>query len=203
MTHLWNHIVQDLGLSERKESEVHPHAPEERAELFRAADGGSTEYEYLNLIHALVLAAKPLLVLETGTFRGYGTLALASALHSNGLGELITVDQGGCSEAKTLLQKYGMDMVRFVQSDSVQFCAQWTGDPFNLVFHDSGMSVRHRENDILQRRGKLAPQALAIFHDASPLRYGVDCSWELIQYLNQPRNGLAFNLSRGLRIVQF
>lgn len=203
MTHLWHQIAQDLGLNQCKESEVHPHAPEERAELFRAADGGSTEYEYLNLIHALTLAAKPLLVLETGTFRGYGTLAIASALHLNGMGQLITVDMGECREAKGLLQKYGLNMVQCVQSDSVKFCAQWTGEPFNLVFHDSGMSVRHRECDLLHRRAKLAPGALAIFHDASPLRHGMDCSWEMLTYLDQHSSGLKLNLSRGLRVLQF
>jgi predicted O-methyltransferase YrrM len=85
MTQLWNQIAQDLGLAEGRESSLHPHVAEERSELFRAADGGSTEYEYLNLIHGLVLATKPTLVLETGTFRGYGTLALGSAIHRNGL----------------------------------------------------------------------------------------------------------------------
>jgi predicted O-methyltransferase YrrM len=202
MTHLWNQIVQDLGLANCNESEVHPHAPEERAELFHSADGGSTEYEYLNLLHALVLATKPRLVLETGTFRGFGTLALGSALKWNRLGELISVDAGECTEAKTLARNYGLNNVKFIQSDSVQFCAGWQGEPFNFVFHDSGMSARHRESDLLQRKGKLAPKATVAFHDSSPLRYGVDCSWEMLQYLDSQGGGLSLNLSRGLRILQ-
>jgi predicted O-methyltransferase YrrM len=203
MTDLWNQIVQDLGLASCKEAGIHPHVAEERAELFHAADGGSTEYEYLNLLQALVLATKPQLILETGTFRGYGTLALGSALKWNGKGKLISVDSGECTEARSLAKKYGLAELEFVQSDSIKFCAEWQGEPFNFVFHDSGMSVRHRECDLLQRKGKLALKAIAAFHDASPLRHGVDCSWEMLQYLEHKVGGLSLNLSRGLRILQF
>lgn len=191
-------------MSGQVELDCHPHVPEERAELFHTADGGSTEYEYLNLLHALVLATKPRLVLETGTFRGLGSLALASAIHWNGVGRLITVDASESSEAKDLLSKYSLsEYVEFVQSESVQFCAEWAGDQFDFLFFDSDVNVRARECDLLLIRKKIVPGAVAAFHDSSDLRHGASWSWEMIQYLRGLPGGLTLKGSRGLRLVQF
>jgi hypothetical protein len=59
-----------------KEINVHPHTPEERADLFLTYDMGSTEIEVLNWLHAMVCLLKPQSILETGTCRGLGTIAL-------------------------------------------------------------------------------------------------------------------------------
>jgi predicted O-methyltransferase YrrM len=187
----------------RVEADCHPHAPEERAQEFRCADGGSTEFEYLNLLHALILATKPGLVLETGTFHGLGTLAIAAALAGNGRGKLISVDIDSCDSARTLVDQFELgEQVDFHRGDSAQFCATWVGSPFEFAFFDSDMSTRHRECELLRSRRKLAPGALAVFHDASPLRYGVPVSWELTQYLRSLPGGITLPLSRGLRIWQ-
>lgn len=201
---LWQRIVRELALAGNCEGNVHPHSPDERAELFHTNDGGSTEYEYLNLIYALVVATKPRLVLETGTFSGFGSLALGAALSFNGQGKLITVDAGQCENARKLVANYGLaDSISFVQSESVQFCAQWAGESFDFAFFDSDVSVRHRECDVLLQRKKLASGAIAVFHDSSYIRFGVAWSWDMIDYLKRLPGGLTLNLSRGLRIVQF
>ena len=200
---LWTQVVEELGLARQCEASHHPHSPEERAELFHAADGGSTEFEYLNLVHALILAAKPSYLLETGTYNGYGTLAIASAIALNGCGRVTSVDVGECQGARELVKRYGLEPhVEFVQSESVQFCAQWTNQPFDFAFFDSDVSVRHRECDLLIQRKKLSKGALAVFHDSSDTRYGVATSWEMIHYLQGLPGGLTFNLSRGLRVWQ-
>ncbi len=192
----WDSLAKKLGLEEGCEAVLHPHAPEERAELFHAANGGSTEYEYLTLLNALVFATKPKLVIETGTHHGFGTLALASAIAANGFGKLVTVDIGGCEGARRACAEHGLEKwVEFQQSDSIQFCATWTGEPFDFAFFDSELHLRHRECDLLLRRDKFSPGALAVFHDASPLRYGVAASMEMIQYLDRLPGGLMLPLS--------
>lgn len=197
----WVGIAKHLGLYDRCESSVHVHAPAERADLFHSADCGSTEFEYLNLLHAIVLASKPALVLETGTYFGYGTLAIASALKSNGTGTMITLDVDACEKARVLVNDAGLaSVVEFQKRDAVEFCRTYSGNAFDFMFHDSG-GERAYEHQLLKESKKIMPGALVCFHDASPFRVGPSPnSW--IDGLNGAPNMIWFNLSRGLRLLQ-
>ena len=73
----WKDLVNQKML---QESFTHPHCPEEKAELFFTFDVGSTEVESLELLHAIIRRTKPQMCLETGTFCGIGTIAIAHAL---------------------------------------------------------------------------------------------------------------------------
>lgn len=199
---LWHKIIDDQQLAARRESESHPHAPEEYAALFHCAGDGTTEMEYLNLIHALVLATKPEVLLETGSLRGMGTLALAAAIAANGFGKLYSIDLQPSELLRRNLQQYGLsDHVEVVANHSITFCATWMGEPFDFAFFDSDVHCRAREHDILRRRGKLAPGAICVFHDTSAIRHGVDTSFDYIRY-TESAPGLTLPLSRGLKIVQ-
>src|ERR1700690_2693072 len=74
------------------ETQNHCHTIEERGWLFHSEDTQTTEDEYLHLLHAAVYCLKPLCVLETGSFKGYGTAAMAKALARNGTGHIISVE---------------------------------------------------------------------------------------------------------------
>jgi predicted O-methyltransferase YrrM len=199
---LWNKIVDEQRLAAKLESDSHPHAPEEYAALFHCAGDGTTELEYLNLINALVMATKPEWLLETGSLRGMGTLAIASAIAANGFGKLYSIDLQPADLLRTNLQRYGLvDQVEVVAAHSITFCANWMGEPFDFSFFDSDVHCRAREHDILRRRGKLAPGAICVFHDTSAIRHGVDTSFEYIRY-TESAPGLSLPLSRGLKIVQ-
>lgn len=199
----WETIASELGLSSAKEIDIHPHDPKERSELFHVRDAsGSTEYEFLNLIHAFVMAIKPALVIETGTFTGMGTLAIAHALSWNGFGTLITVDLEDCNEAKEHVKHYAVDNhVQFVKSDSLEFCSDYKGELFDMAFIDSGPH-RLLETNALAN-GKLSSGALVILHDASPLRVGQSdaLSWHSLFEERCPLRGHTIPLSRGLRIM--
>src|SRR5262249_34901863 len=86
----------------------HPHVPEEKAHLFTALDNGSTEFEVLNLLHALVSTFKPEVALETGTYRGFGAIAMASAMAANGVGRLHTVELNpdNADEARSNIDRF-------------------------------------------------------------------------------------------------
>lgn len=197
----WEQIEEQLGLSKRIELDIHPHHPDERADLFHSKDNsGSTEFEFLNLIHAFVLATKPAIALETGTFTGMGTVAIAKALNWNGFGKLTTVDVEKCQEARDCIERTGLSHhVEFVQSDSLKYCSEYDGKPFNLVFIDSG-AERLAETNMLIKREKLAPSAVIILHDASPLRE-VDVTWFHRFEKECPLKSYTIKLSRGLRIM--
>ena len=197
----WEQIEEQLGLSKRIELDIHPHHPDERADLFHAKDdSGSTEFEFLNLIHAFVLATKPAIVLETGTFTGMGTVAIAKALSWNGFGKLTTIDLEKCQEARDCIESNGLSHhVEFIQSDALKYCSEYDGTPFNLAFIDSGAD-RLDETNVLIKREKLAPSAVIILHDASPLR-NADITWFERFEKECSLKSYTIKLSRGLRIM--
>ena len=58
--------------------------------------GWSTKKLHLDFLHHMVLALKPKYIVETGTFEGHGTYAIAAAAHKNNNGaKIFTVDYDG------------------------------------------------------------------------------------------------------------
>lgn len=55
-------------------------------------DGMATELEVLNFIEALVILIKPNIIVETGTWYGYGTIHLAYATKTNNNGIVYTAE---------------------------------------------------------------------------------------------------------------
>lgn len=200
-----------LGVAHR-ESDLHAHVPEERAHLFHSLDGGSTELEYLNLLSALVLAAKPKMLLETGTGRGFGTISLACAIRANGFGHLHSLESGAGvqKDASDRLEAFDQNLkevVTFHTCDSLAFIQAWKGEPFDFAFFDTDIAIRHKEFDALMEGGKLEEGALACFHDSSRLRGQAshDSNNEMNIALDKwaaSMQSLEFPLSRGLRILR-
>lgn len=194
------------------EASVHPHSEEEQADLFHALDGGSTEVEYLVLLQALVFASKPTTVLETGTGRGFGTLAIATALRANGFGHLTTIehDSSVMDGAKRRLEESPEPLgplVTFHCGSSLDFLQECT-TRFDFVFLDSDISVRHEELRVLLERDLLTERAIVCIHDTSRLRSrtagdnNLDMNTALDQF-SIGREWLEFDLSRGFRILRF
>ena len=199
MNKTWYEISSSLGLFKNIEANIHPHAPEERSELFHASDAGGTEWEYLNLLHALVLAMKPTLILETGTENGFGTLALASAVSENGVGAVVSVDVSECAQARVRVRDFGLSsFVRFVQAEAFAHCAT-TDDIYDFGFFDSDVGCRHRECSVLLRRKRIS--GLAAFHDASPLRFAYGSNFDMVEWVEGHQH-ILFPLSRGLALVK-
>jgi predicted O-methyltransferase YrrM len=196
------------------ESRVHKHAPEERGELFSALDPASSELEVLNFLNALVLLYKPRVLLETGTFTGMATLAIASALATNGFGTLHTVDNVREVIEQAMGRVRGYDpallgRIEFHHADSRSYLAEYDGAPFDFGFFDSEMSCRHAELDSLLSRGKLSKGAVCVFHDSSPLRntYAPEHDNTMMRrYLEEASAGrqhLTSELSRGFWLIRF
>jgi len=154
----------------RREANVHPHVPAERAEWFEAHNTGSTEFEVLNWLHATIRLLKPAAVLETGAADGLGTIALASACAANdrGLVHSVEIDPALCEQLRRRAAAEGLaDRVRVHCESSLTYLAS-TKDTFDIGFFDSLCELRAQEFRLCLERGLIT--AAAIFHDTSPRR---------------------------------
>lgn len=147
------------------ESEVHAHVPAEKADLFTSNDSCSTELEYLEFLYALVRVTKPLEVLETGTYAGFGTRNIVAALHENARGHLWTVDE----HDRGVTTEHN-DRVTFVQGDSLGCIRAMTDRRFDLMFFDSDLPLRVAEMMACVETGIVNEGATFVFHDTSRLR---------------------------------
>ena len=152
------------------ESEIHPHVPSERAELFHAENGGTTEVEYLSLLASLVLVSKPHLALETGGWTGTGTETLARAMANNGFGRLISVDcdPNACRQVISRVASYGN--VDVVTDHSISYLMNYQGPSFDFAFLDSLLPTRADELSVLLTRRLLSRGSLVAIHDTSRVR---------------------------------
>lgn len=152
------------------EADVHPHVTEEKANLFEAADGGSTEYEVLNWIYSTIRALKPGSVLETGAWEGLGTVALAKACKLNGFGKVHSLEFSlpACVRLHTVLEEeHLLKWAEIHEGDSLEFLKN-TNLRFDIGFFDSDSKIRAEECRICLERGIL--NKIAVFHDTSPYR---------------------------------
>lgn len=200
----------------QRESSTHYHVPEERADLFHCHDGGSTEYEYLEFLKALILTLKPKSILETGTYLGFGARAIAEAIQFNGFGRLTTIDcvRTYAAQADETIGELGFKVstgelvVSRIFSDSLEFLRE-TLFQFDFAFFDSDLNIRCQEFVTCIERGLLLPGATAVFHDTSRLRAwpetGSDPATHLFWSMFEKIPGLTwmeFPLSRGMVIAR-
>ena len=159
-------LAHVLEQGESVQPEYTPPSPEcPNPQLWHMADSQSTELEVLDFLKVLVTTVKPRLIVETGTFLGYGTMALAQGAKSNGFGKVITIERDPAIHAKALdrIQAAGLeDWVECRNESSTETTINGTID---FLFSDSGITVR--EQEIRRLLPQISPQGLIAIHDAS------------------------------------
>jgi predicted O-methyltransferase YrrM len=196
-----------------RESDVHPHVATERAEHFHTEDGGATEVEYLGLIASLIHVTKPNAVLETGSFTGAGTCAIAAALQTNGFGHCISVERDAATaeQVRGRLSSNGLDPFASIEpADSLDFLRS-TAARFDFAFLDSELLARADELRLLVDRRLMTEDGIVAIHDTSRVRelpagrldpHGVEFRrrFELIR--PRLREVFEFKLSRGMLLIR-
>jgi predicted O-methyltransferase YrrM len=127
-------------------------------------DGSMTsEGEVIDLIHALVLAVKPDVMVETGTFTGHATKSISAAMTRNGRGTLFTVENDPGLAAK--YAEFDLPYTVFVNADSAEWCSsEECPERVDIGFVDSGPpSVRLEDAKGLYPR--IPDGGLLIAHD--------------------------------------
>jgi len=154
----------------KPETTVHPHTPDEHADLFLAYDTGSTEIEVLNWLYATVCLLKPQCILETGTCQGLGTIALAAACRDNGFGSVhsVEIETSLCEVATKRVRQEGLSQFATVHCQDSRTFLENTDLSFDFAFFDSECEIRVEEFKICRERGIL--KGVTVFHDTSPTR---------------------------------
>ncbi len=134
-------------------------------------DSRTAESEILDLILALVRLAKPAHVLETGTWLGLSSCAIARGLVANGFGDLTTLE--GDPEIHRVacdnIERSGLrDVVDARLCSSLEFAPDRKYDM--AVFDSEGLA---RLNEFRRLRPWLKAGATVIFHDTAPHCQGV------------------------------
>ena len=148
------------------QSEWVPATPEcPHPEHWRMLDAQSAELEVLDLLHALVIAVKPRLIVETGTFIGHSTIRMAEGLKQNGFGRIIAIeyDPAVLAKAKQNIETAGLaDWIECRNASSLD--AQVAGE-IDMLYSDSDVNIR--EQEVRRFLPQIRPRGLVLVHDAS------------------------------------
>jgi predicted O-methyltransferase YrrM len=134
--------------------------------LWMCYDQEATEVEVLKLLYALVLATKPRVIVETGSYRGAGTVWLARAAKHNEFGKVHSceVDENVLAEAKILLEHEQLD--KYVELSSEPGLALIARLPrIDFAFLDSAIDGRVEEAQMVL--AKLSPAGVIAVHDSN------------------------------------
>jgi predicted O-methyltransferase YrrM len=136
--------------------------PEPR--LWSMFEAMTAEKEVLDLLYAFVRAAKPRIVVETGTFVGISSTYIARALIDNGRGRLITceMDPEAHKMAAARFEQQGLSShidLRLSSSFELEL-----PETIDLLFCDSDVNVR--EEEVRRFIDRVNPFGLILMHDA-------------------------------------
>jgi len=146
--------------------EYTPSSPEcPQPELWKMLDSQTTELEVLDLLKALVVAAKPNLIVETGTFLGYGTLKLAEGARQNGFGRVITIEFDPAIHARAVERFKASGLTPWIESRLESSLESKIDGTIGLLFSDSHLA--NREAEVRRLLPNIDPRGLLVIHDAS------------------------------------
>ena len=126
---------------------------------------GSVELEVGRLIYALVLVHQPKIVLETGTFMGYSTSCIASALKQIGGKRIVhTID---CSPKDFLFADSSLaEYVNFIHGKSQDVSGMFDKFQFDMLVLDSNHDYETILSELTLYEPKLVDGGLILIHDS-------------------------------------
>jgi predicted O-methyltransferase YrrM len=160
-------IIADVSTTgESLQPEYTPATPEcPHPELWKMYDSMSAEAEVLDFLKSLVITLKPNLVVETGTFIGVSTLAIAEGLKQNGFGQVITVEYDPKVFARAKERIDGSGLTAWIDARNHSSLDLEVSGPIDLLFSDSDINIRERE--VRHLLPQISPTGLILIHDAS------------------------------------
>jgi predicted O-methyltransferase YrrM len=157
------HLAEE-GESVQKEY-TPPSAECPNPQLWNMVDSQTTELEVLDFLKCLVTTLKPSLILETGTFLGYGTIKLAEGVRANGFGKVITIEYDPAILAKARERIEAAGLAPWVESRNESSLDSRIEGTIDFYFSDSALAIR--EQEIRRLLPQVDPRGLIAIHDAS------------------------------------
>jgi predicted O-methyltransferase YrrM len=159
-------LEQIATFGEAAQPEYAPPTPEcPHPEQWKMLDPMSSETEVIDFLRSLVITLKPRLVVETGTFRGLSTVAIAEGMRQNGFGRVVTIeyDPKVYAAAKQHIEASGLaDWVECRNQSSLDTEINGTID---ILFSDSHQEIR--EAEVRRFYPQVNEHGLILVHDAS------------------------------------
>lgn len=129
---------------------------------YHSHDEDATEIEVTQLVAAMVRSLRPDFVLETGTYQGHTTFAIANALIDNDV-DIVTIEL----EYERWLAAYdaflGDPNVTVVHGRSLDYVPP---KPIDFAWFDSAIDIRAAE--FCYFRNWMTPRTVVGFHDTAP-----------------------------------
>ena len=160
-------IIDDVSVAgESVQPEYAPATPEcPHPELWKMYDSMTAEVEVLDFLKQLVITLKPNLVIETGTFTGVSTLAIAQGLQQNGFGRVITVEFDPKVFAKAKERFNASGLGAWIDARNHSSLELQVDGAIDLLFSDSDLNLR--EQEVRHFLPQISPNGLVAIHDAS------------------------------------
>jgi len=159
-------LRQIAGAGETVQPEYHRATPEcahpERWSMF---DSMTAEVEVLDFLRSLVMAIKPELIVETGTFSGVSTIWLAEGLNMNGFGKIVSCESDPLVFAKAKERIEGSAFGKWIDLRNESSLEMKVDGRIDLFFSDSDMPVR--EQEVRRFLPQISPYGVIVMHDAS------------------------------------
>ena len=148
------------------QTEYHRATPEcPYPERWHMYDSLSAEVEVLDFLKALVIALKPELVVETGTFSGLSALRIAEGLAANGFGRVITCEVDKKVYDAAVARFAASGLACWIDARNESSLEMNVDGRIDLLFCDSEGPLR--EQEVRRFLPQVNSNGLILIHDAS------------------------------------
>ena len=167
--------------------------------MWSTRDEQGAETETSEFMYGLIRLIKPAVVVETGSYLGDTTIAIAKALKENNHGKLYSCDINGsyAKEVNEWLEKEGLQEWGEVLLITGKELIAHLGNQIEFAFIDSGGEKGVRENEIKTLIPFMKPLQMFALHATAPQHVGMNAVANAIQL---PK--VYFNCPRGLTLFQ-
>lgn len=134
-------------------------------ERWQMLDAQTAELEVLDFLKALVIATKPALIVETGTFIGHSAIKMAEGLKANGFGRTISIEFDPTIFAKARERIEASGLRSWIECRNESSLETKVDGMIDIFFSDSDTAIR--EAEIRRFLPQISPGGLVLVHDAS------------------------------------
>ena len=141
------HILERLTeQGESIQKEYTPATPEcPHPELWKMMDSQTSELEVLDFLKSFVTTIKPKLIVETGTFLGYGTLKMAEGLKQTDSGESLLSNMILRSSPRPRERIHASGLSSWIESRNESSLDTRIEGNIDFLYSDSELKIREQE----------------------------------------------------------